>query len=571
MKTKYHTSLLRVFATGLLFLGFSCETTELDLLDDPDRVGLSEANLDFFLNSNQFNLAEFFEGDASLNGGNGGMSNPGLEVTRLGHLNGLIYQNAYTANEFDVEWEAVYSTIISNNRALEPLAIEQQAFQHLGIAQIIEAYAVTTLVDFMGDVPYSEAVAGVSNPSRDPGDQVYGAMLALLDEAIDNLNADSAISYSSDLFYGADSSKWIKFANTLKLKLYVQSRLLSSGDSAIVNSDVSTSGINAIIASGNYITSSADDFQFNWSTTDNNPDSRHPSFAGEFDSPGIIGDYMSNHLMNELNAGPGSEKTAVDPRLRYYFYRQANRNAMDTNEQDCFGGLPPEHYGFSIPFCTTDFPGYWGRDHGDNSGIPPDTGSRAVWGVYPVGGVFDDSSFEPKVSRSVGTQGAGISPIMLSSYVNFMLAESALTLNTTGDAMAYLITGITESINKVVAFGSSQASGSGFEPTEAEITAYIDEVTANYMNATSDDERMQIIQTEYHIALFGNGVEAYNSYRRTGKPDDLQPIRSGATDNYIRSFFYPNVSVTNNSNSTQRELVTEQVFWDTNPASGFIN
>ena len=569
MKKINHKSLLKIFAAGLLVFGTACETIELDLLDDPDAISLSQANLDFFLNSNEVTLAEFFEGTTD-NGGNGGMSNPGMEVTRLGHMNGLVYQNSYTANEFNFEWEQVYSTIISNNRALEPLAIEQEAFQHLGIAQIIEAYAVTTLVDFMGDIPYSEAVAGISNPSRDPGDQTYGAMLDLLDQAIANLNATSAITYSSDLFYAGDSEKWIKFANTLKLKIYLQSRLLSSGDSEFVNSTISTSGINAIIDSGEYITSASDDFQFNWSATDNNPDSRHPSFAGEFDSPGVIGDYMSNHLMNELNAGV-NDKTVVDPRLRYYFYRQLDRNAENTVEQDCFGALPPEHYGFSIPFCTTDFPGYWGRDHGDNSGIPPDTGSRATFGVYPVGGVFDDSSFEPIVSRSVGTQGQGISPIMLSSYVNFMLAESALTLNTNGDALTYLIQGVTQSIDKVVAFGSDQASGTGFEPTETEISDYIDEVTANYMNATSDDERMNIIGTEYHIALYGNGVEAYNTYRRTGTPNDLQPIRAGAVDNFIRSFFYPTVSVSNNSNSDQKDNVTEQVFWDTNPATGFIN
>jgi len=87
----------------------------------------------------------------------------------------------------------------------------------------------------------------------------------------------------------------------------------------------------------------------------------------------------------------------------------------------------------------------------------------------------------------------------------------------------------------------------------------------------SDDERLNIIMTEYHIALFGNGVEAYNSFRRRGKPDDLQPLRAADVNNFIRSFFYPNTSVTNNSNSDQKEEVTEQVFWDTNPSNGFIN
>lgn len=557
MKTINQKLVFKPILLGLLFFIFSCETFELELLDDPDEISLAQSDLNFFLNSNQVNLAHFFQGRIGVDGG---MSEPGMEATRMAHMFGPLYKNAYTPNQFNGEWEIAYSTIISNNRALQPLAQEQKAFQHLGIAQVIEAYVVTTLVDYFGDVPYSEAVAGVSNPSRDSGSAVYKAMIELLDAAIVNLNAESSTTYSSDLFYGGESEDWVRFANTLKLKIYLQSRL--------VNSD-SAASINAIIEGGNYITTSEHDFQFNWSTNDNNPDSRHPIFARNFDSPGVITDYMSNHLMEELNAGVDN-KAVVDPRLRYYFYRQADRNAENTTEQDCFGSLPPEHYGFNIPFCTSNFPGYWGRDHGDDGGIPPDTGFRATWGVYPVGGLFDDNSFEAIVDRGVGTQGAGISPIMLSSFVNFMLAESALTLGTSGDAMTYLVEGVSQSIDKVMAFGEAQASAAGLAPTEEEVENYLDEIRMNYTNAANDDEKLNIIMTEYHIALYGNGVEAFNSYRRTGKPDDLQPLRAADVDNFLRSFFYPTTSVSNNSNSDQKEDVTEQVFWDTNPSTGFI-
>jgi hypothetical protein len=544
----------------LLGFTYSCETTELELLNDPDQISPSNSDLNFFLNSNLVSLANLFEG----------LTTPGMESTRLTQMAGPLYQTAYTPDELNFEWSTTYATIISNNRVLEPLAESLEAYQHLGISQIIEAYAVTSLVDYVGDIPYTEAVAGISNPSRDPGDQTYGAMLDLLDNAIANLNKTSAISYNTDLFYNGDNSKWIKLANTLKLKMYVQTRLLSSGESSIVNSSVSTAGINAIIASGNYITTRVDDFQFNYSTTDINPDSRHPEFINNFDSPGIIGTYMSNHFMTELNAGV-DDKTVVDPRLRYYIYRQGPVNASDTNLQDCFGQLPPAHYGFSIPFCSTDFPGYWGRDHGNNGGIPPDTGSRATWGVYPVGGKFDDNSYTPITSRDIGNVGAGISPIMLASYVDFMLAESALTLGTSGDPLAYLLSGITKSIDKVTRFGAAQANGSGFEATQAQIDAYIAEISDSYTNAASNDDRLNIIMTEYQLALFGNGVEAYNSYRRTGMPNDLQPLVVAPVDNFLRSFFYPNVSVTNNANSDQKEGVTDQVFWDNNPSTGFIN
>lgn len=294
------------------------------------------------------------------------------------------------------------------------------------------------MIDYFGDVPYGEAVAGVSNPKRDSGSDVYAATIELLDAAIANLNKESASFYTSNLFNVVDSEDWIRFANTLKLKIYLQSRLVNNGSAAIIN---------AIIQDGNYITAATHDFQFNWSTNDNNPDSKHPIFTRNFDSPGVITNYMSNHFMEELNAGV-NDKSVVDPRLRYYYCRQADRNAENTTEQDCFGLLPPTHYGFSIPFFTSNFDGYWGKDFGDDGGIPPDTGFIATWGAYPVGGLFDNNSFEAIVDRSIAIQGTGISPIMLLSFVQFMLAESALTLGTIGDALSYQIEGVTQSIDK---------------------------------------------------------------------------------------------------------------------------
>ena len=93
---------------------------------------------------------------------------------------------------------------------------------------------------------------------------------------------------------------------------------------------------------------------------------------------------------------------------------------------------------------------------------------------------FDDNSYEPIVSRSVGTQGSGISPIMLSSYTHFMLAEAALKLGTTGDALTYLLAGVEQSIDSAMAFGVAQAAGSGFEPSATDVD-YIDEVEAKFI------------------------------------------------------------------------------------------
>ena len=87
-------------------------------------------------------------------------------------------------------------------------------------------------------------------------------------------------------------------------------------------------------------------------------------------------------------------------------------------------------------------------------------------------------------------------------------------------------------------------------------------------NGGSDDDKMRVIVEQYFIALWTNGVEAYNTYRRTGQPSDIQPALDLQDPGvFARSHWYPAAAADNNSNLTQKEGVTSPVFWDTNPAN----
>ena len=158
--------------------------------------------------------------------------------------------------------------------------------------------------------------------------------------------------------------------------------------------------------------------------------------------------------------------------------------------------------------------------------------------------------------------GAGITPILLSSFTEFIKAEAALTLGTTGDPRTYLENGIRASISKVVNFRDN----GGDQVTSTD--TYLDIVFEKY-DAADSDEKLEVIAKEYYIALFGNGLESYNLYRRTGKPSNMQPSRSPNPGGFYRSAYYPSNYANINVNASQKEI-TEQVFWDTNPA-GFIN
>jgi len=275
------------------------------------------------------------------------------------------------------------------------------------------------------------------------------------------------------------------------------------------------------------------------------------------------------------------EKGIDDPRLRYYMYRQTDAFPTDpavlNNEIDCWNDPRPPTYAAvdaisaePMPFCALfgRGDGYWGRDHSENDGIPPDGGKRLTFGVYPAGGIFDDNQANAIVSGGgEGLNGEGIWPIMMNSYMNFMRAEAALYLGTGEDARMMLEEGVRNSITTVMSKLPNPGSFSNV-PDATDVDDYVAEVLALYDAAGTNDERMAVVGKEYWLAMYGNGVEGYNLYRRTGTPINLQPTYLG-TGSFPRSFLYPNVSVDRNPNINQKPGLTEQVFWDNN-AAGFI-
>jgi hypothetical protein len=150
-------------------------------------------------------------------------------------------------------------------------------------------------------------------------------------------------------------------------------------------------------------------------------------------------------------------------------------------------------------------------------------------------------------------------------------AELALKLGTPGDPRALLESGIKKSLDKVLGFPATVAvvPNPTYVPDQARKDAYVAKVLAEYDAAANDDAKLNVIMKEYYIALYGNGIDANNNYRRTGKPDNMQLARTSAPGSYTRSMLYPSNLVNLNQNAEQKSGVDVRVFWDNNPA-GFI-
>ena len=276
-----NTKIYKLYFLLLLFVFSSCETTNLDVVADPISINPDNADIDLFLNSVQFGLANFVTGVEGS--GFDGASEFGMEAVRMLHGFGPSYRQLNDPGDFNQMWANAYSNVLINIRSMNLIAEPAGQYTHIAMGQIIEAYVMMTLVDFFGDVPYSEAFTGASgnfNPITDSGASIYSAIDQLLQSAITNLNLTPIISEpSTDLYYGGDKTKWIKLANTLRLKLYLQTRLANEDG---FGASTSASQINALIAGGDLIMDSSDDFVFRWSTNIAAPDSRHPYFEKNY-------------------------------------------------------------------------------------------------------------------------------------------------------------------------------------------------------------------------------------------------------------------------------------------------
>ncbi len=572
----------KLFIISAIWVLAGCSTTELDLLNNPNAVTPEKAGVDFLYNQIQLSFNGFFNATVNF----------GSQPTRLLNTNQAgTYNELYSPVSFNGIWNTAYATIFPDIDALEKIAAERKLAKHSGTAKIMKAYVLLTLVDMFGDVPYTEALQGTDfiSPKQDPGKDVYAVALKLLDDAIAQLKGSTAPSPASDLYYGGNADRWVTLANTLKLRYYLTTRLVDN---------TAKDKINALIAAGDLIDTPAEDFQFKYGNNRTNPNTRHPKYNDGYESSD--GDYQSVWFMWLLMYDKDKKDGFDDPRLRYYIYRQKgdlNPPVTDNSVWNCIhnGGLPninnrPAFYTAidpDMPYCTPApiERGYYGRDHLNGSGIPPDGHIRSVWGVYPAGGRFDDNSrIETQKQGTLGGLGAGINPIILTSFVEFMRAEAAQVLGTSDNARVMLEKAVRSSISKVIATSDpmidknvvigkdpngNDIKASALIPNQARIDAYVTRVLALYDAAPDSKEKLNVIMKEYFLALFGNGIEAYNNYRRTGMPLRMQPNVNGtALSAFPRSMFYPADHVNLNQNATQK-VVTKQVFWDTNPA-GFI-
>ncbi len=591
MKKIYNLLILTIASTSMLF--FSCETIELEQVDNPNALTPAQSDPAFLFNRIQM---EYLFTVSSFNGHGGRLS-------RGEYLGNSDYFNYAGSGALSGAWSNFYADMLPDIAALEAIDGANENLDlstNIAVAQIMEAHLMTLFVDYLGDIIWSEATNPIDfpNPNLDDGASVYAAADALLDDAISKLAADAPL-VGTDLYGGPD---WVRVANTIKMRI-----------------DLNLGNDMDVINATNAITDAADDFQFRYGTNLLQPDNRHPDYQQDYQDTGAD-NYTSNWLMNNMAGTWGDFFQDDDPRRRYYYYRQnaltpggqtllnrttdnaffvltASENAQTL---ECSGNTIFPHLEFTPEedyWCSVKL-GYWGRDHFNNEGTPPDGDVRTTSGVYPAGGLFDDHNdymtwdggadqtfvgyFQAGVFLGAGGGGAGIEPIYLSHNVDFMKAIAAMNMSNPTLAATYLESALTKSISKVQSFGALDPTGDlTMAPDATRVADWIADKIADFNAAPSESaldgngfpvekDKMDILGEEYITALYGGGADLFNFLRQTGYPRTLPRGWEPNRGPFPRTFLYPGNEASTNPNVIQRTDTQTRVFWDegvTNPAN----
>jgi hypothetical protein len=140
----------------------------------------------------------------------------------------LLYQSLgqynISAEESNDTWNSVYQGISKQGSIIREKLPNNKSYS--GISKIIEANALGTATALYGDIPFSErANDKFPVPKFDRQVDVYAGIQTLLDEAITELTAVPATDVvANDIFFQGRSTTWVRVANSLKARYYMETR-----------------------------------------------------------------------------------------------------------------------------------------------------------------------------------------------------------------------------------------------------------------------------------------------------------------------------------------------------------
>jgi hypothetical protein len=524
---------INVFLLGLVVLFTSCD---LDINENPnsatEAVVTPDLTLPAVIAATLYNQTYYhgYQANAFLVG----YQVPGGGLSGFGD----VYTYNFTAAFNKDGWNRVFADLRDYQTIIRKSEENPRYAAYGAIAHIFKAFNYQLLVDNYGDVPYTEGVHGktILSPKYDKDSEAYKLIVQELDEAIAILKANKddatlvGLNASTDPVFAGNFTKWIQFANNLKLRLLIRAQ--GSEIDTFVQQAFST-----FSAEGFLLEDALVNPGYNASAQEN------PFWAVYHSSvDGTITQSARFYLPSKYVLTFYNGKKLTDEIRRRFVYANVNIDSLSWQLGDEATDRPNSpnyiwHTGTGI-----------GKNASDANGILK--------------------------SRAAGA------PIFLASEIHFLLAEAALTghaLN--GDVKSNFEKGIEASFSYLSKAGTSLGLPEGFNP-EQRTKEYIETNASSYLAnidlAATTAQKLEAIITQKYISFnILNSNEAWAEFRRTGYPTisgtapetTFLSVRSQSTraDKLPVRFIYPQEESDLNKNTPAiKDAYSNSIFWDKN-------
>jgi hypothetical protein len=180
----------------------------------------------------------------------------GGQVTKIQYIDETRYQ--FRAGTIQNKWYYIY-LLMNNAKAVEEKALTDGNNVMAGVAITWKILLESIATDSWRDVPFTEACRmseGLLLPKYDKQEDIYPGMIDSLGVASELLASGKGSAVTSGVsFLNDDAAKWLKFCNSLRLRLAMR---ISGVDAAKAKSVVES------LAGGELITTNDDNAMYQW-------------------------------------------------------------------------------------------------------------------------------------------------------------------------------------------------------------------------------------------------------------------------------------------------------------------
>jgi hypothetical protein len=488
-----------IFSTVLLFALTSCEDF-LDVNTDPNAA--TEVSPDLLFPTVLANVAAnraieimpsnaFFVNIWAPNGSTGVFINP----------------DRYIISPFSTgnTWSNWYGTSMRNlTLMIEAAETNEPARPNVAAqAKMMQAYLFFSLTMMWEDIPFTQSQDPEEFPEPEFDDQetVLRGVITMLDEAIAQTQQGEAAVGDGDLIYGGDMDKWVRFANSLKLRTYMFLR----------NQDTSVdSEIEALLNSAPLIRTNADEASipfFDNNDNANNLWTLNNLFGGFTDAGnGNIFVYAGETLVDIMN-------DLDDPRRETYFAFRTDDDGATFVEESYVGQ-------------TAGVSGFGGPTNAVSQNI-----IRRDWP----------------------------NRMLTASEVLFYEAEFLATTGDLPGAYDAYIAGVRASLDFLAPYTVLDSrAGESDGISEADKDDYIANLPASF---TSENQALEAIHTQQYIEVLDRAPENWSHWKRTKFPT-LNVAQNADLGDVIRRFPYPPSEISSNPNTPQDPILDTPMWFE---------